>query len=103
MSGEFNIDDEKIFDDRYQLVNKFEKDYWDNKADKSELFSGDYNDLATKQYVDALIVNINEKLNDNIKWSSQKQTSVDDATDLESAIVLINNLKAILKAYGLID
>jgi hypothetical protein len=48
MSGEFNIDDEKIFDDRYQLVNKFEKDYWDNKADKSELFSGDYNDLTNK-------------------------------------------------------
>jgi hypothetical protein len=45
---------------------------------------------------------INE-LNDNIKWSSQKQTSIDDATDLESAIALINNLKAILKAYGLID
>jgi hypothetical protein len=61
------------------------------------------NDLVNKQYVDALLVNINEKLNDNIKWSSQKQTSVDDATDLESAIVLINNLKAILKAYGLID
>lgn len=32
-----------------------------------------------------------------------KQTSIADATDLESAIALINNLKSILIAYGLIN
>jgi hypothetical protein len=37
-SGEFNIDDEKIFDDRYQLVNKFEKDYWNNKVDIEDVY-----------------------------------------------------------------
>ena len=42
-SGEFKIDDEKVFDDRYQLVNKFEKNYWDNKVDK--------------EYVDTLAAN----------------------------------------------
>ena len=29
----------------YQFVNDTEKENWNNKADKSELFSGDYNDL----------------------------------------------------------
>ena len=45
----------------------------------------------------------NETLGFFGSWGSKKQTSIDDATDLESAIELINNLKAILKAYGLIN
>lgn len=36
-------------------------------------------------------------------WGKTKQTSVSNATDLNSAIALVNNLKEILKGYGLID
>lgn len=39
----------------YQFVNDTEKENWNNKADKSDLFSGDYNDLTNKPCYDTRI------------------------------------------------
>ena len=39
----------------YQFVNNTEKENWNNKADKSELFSGSYNDLTNKPCYDTRI------------------------------------------------
>ena len=60
----------------YQFVNDTEKENWNNKADKNELFSGDYNDLinkpsipnieglATESFVIDKIANVSEKFID---------------------------------------
>ena len=36
-------------------------------------------------------------------WGATKKTCKDDATDLNSALILVNQLKAILKAYGMVN
>ena len=38
----------------YQFVNDTEKENWNNKADKSELFSGSYNDLTNKPEIPSI-------------------------------------------------
>ena len=45
-SEDFKVNDE--FLETHRFVTEEEKQKWDNKADKSELFSGDYNDLENK-------------------------------------------------------
>lgn len=71
----------------YQFVNDTEKENWNNKADKSELFSGNYNDLtdkpvipsieglATEVYVDQSISQVNEDLQNQINELFQNVSS----------------------------
>ena len=44
----------------YQFVNDTEKENWNNKVDKNELFSGDYNDLSNKPCYDTREIEIKE-------------------------------------------